>query len=1095
MNKKLKIVSSIALAGMLVTSSFGLNRALAAEETADAYETNPVAIYRKLVEGKTVVPFVLANKDDVVTVKEVVESDLFAGKVVTFNGTAIPALETVVKTGDRFTTTDGTEYTVVVYGDVDGDGKITGLDALQVQSSVVNVDEVVLNNVQREAADVLNDGNVNGMDALKIREYVVGKGEYGNSVISELPPKEEVVEQSNYTMTLKDASYINNQNYDDIKLNISLAETLDEDKEGLKLEVSDKDGKKVEIDDLRIPAHTDFIEDILANNKKEPLDLSKSNFANGNITINLYEGEKIIATLSVEKNTVVPAVAKVTTNRTSTREATLSLEKMGESDVTKVNYVVKAIVDGSETATEEELTNSVNVENGKLENAVIARSLETDIAYKIFYTVENKYGSKSEMKEAVITKDSTSVSTEKTIEKVETPDLTAGETEFTWEQKEANKTYVVTLYRDGAAVAEAETKDLSKSFAEEMKTPGTYKVAVVVKGAVDGTSRNSSAVESGEVTVTKLNAVENLRFENREDGKVFLVWDNSNSKDDFASYKIDIYKFNDEGKLNGQREEGLSKDNLSNVNEKNELINEVEVNLTTNTIYVAKVTLNAKANQSAIVNSDEATSEEFFIVKAPNTDPNNNNTVKGTTSVTFKIVPINIANKKVSYKVEVYDVKTDNDQTEARYTLNSTRDVTLNTDNEITIDGLTSLNTYAFKLIATVDGNEVKSEYSDEIRTLPVISNLTVTTDVNEAGKPNSGKIAVNGTSLVINGETFKTADATEGEQLYSELTNVVSIVKALEAGDVLSVDDKITTISVKIDGNASVADTERDFTSCGDLKGTTVELESNKFTKTIKGNFSKLVLKGEGAIYDLSSGVNGVEGKAPIIEVNNGVVVVGDKAYNVQANSEVEINAINVKTKQPVTINATGTTLNATGTTLNVAASDVENDLEFVNNAGKAVTITFEGNEQNTAQQKGTITIKTNGGSVTVTAPESNVSAEMKVEVTNGEVDIKDPALTGNKTVTVSVTENQSSVVVAKAQTVAPIAIDGKELKDYTDEEIKEEFGEGLSQDKIVAIDQYINSFGLNGTGATIQVSEGSDEVTITLPEKAQNVTIGNLK
>ncbi len=998
MNKKLKIVSSIALAGMLVTSSFGLNKALAAE-TSDAYETNPVAIYRKLVEGKTVVPFVLANKDDVVTVKEVVESDLFAGTVVTFNGTAIPSLETVVKTGDRFTTIDGTEYTVIVYGDVDGDGKITGLDALEVQSSVVN--QVTLNNVQREAADVLNEGNINGVDALKIREYVVDAGDYGDSVISELPPKEEVVEQSNYTMTLKDASYINTENSNNaVKLNISLAETLDEgliDANSLQLKVLDKDGNEIEgVQSVEIPAHTDLVEVTVAK------DLST--VPNGNVTFNLYEGEKIVATLTVEKNTVVPAVAKVTTNRTSTREATLSLEKMGVSDVTKVNYVVSPIDTEIGSVAEETLTNSVNVENGKLENAVIARSLETDKAYKIFYTVENQYGSKSEIKEAVITKDSTSVSTEKAIEKVETPDLTAGETDFTWEQKEAGKTYVVTLYRDGVAVAEAETTDLSKSFAEEMKTPGTYKVSVVVKGAEDGSSRNSSAKESEEVTVSKLNAVENLRFENREEGKVFLAWDNSYSKDDFASYDIKIYTVNEKGEL---VDSGISV-NGANADAQGNVIKEIEVNLAPNTIYVAKVKLNANTNQSAVLGSDEAKSEEFYIVEAPNM----NSAVKGTTSVTFTINPINIANKKVSYKVEVYDVKTNNDQTEARYTLNSTRDVTVSNENKITIDGLKSLNTYAFKLVATVDGNEVKSEYSDEIRTLPVISNLTVTTDVNEAGKANSGKIAVNGTSLVINGETFKTEGATAGEQLYAELGNVVNIVKALETGDVLSVDDKNTTISVKIDGNASVADTERDFTSCGDLKGTTVELESNKFTKTIKGNFSKLVLKGEGAIYDLSSGVNGVEGKAPIIEVNNGVVVVGDKAYNVQANSEVEINAINVKTKQPVTINATGTTLN-------VAASDVENDLEFVNNAGKAVTITFEGNEQNTAQQKGTITIKTTGGSVTVTAPDSNVSAEMKVEVTNGTVDIKDPALTGNKTVTVSVGEGQTSTVVAKAKTI----------------------------------------------------------------------------
>ena len=355
MNKKLKIVSSIALAGMLVTSSLGMSRALAAE-TPDAYETNPVAIYRKLVEGKTVVPFVLANKDDVVTVKEVVENELFDGKVVTFNGTAIPALDTVVGTGDKFTTVDGTEYTVIVYGDVDGDGKVGVLDALQVEKNNVNM--ITLDAVQKEAADVKNDGNVNPLDSLAIKKYDV---RLTDSVIDTLPAKEEVVEQSNYTMTLKDASYINNINNSDIELNIALKETLDEAKTGLKLEFVDKNQTKVEVQNVTIPAHTDFIEGF------ESADLNT--LADGAITINLYEGEKIVATLSVEKNTVTPNVAKVTTNRTSTREATLSLEKMGSSDVTKINYVVSSIDTQIGSVDEKTLTNSVNVENGKLENA------------------------------------------------------------------------------------------------------------------------------------------------------------------------------------------------------------------------------------------------------------------------------------------------------------------------------------------------------------------------------------------------------------------------------------------------------------------------------------------------------------------------------------------------------------------------------------------------------------------------------------------------------------------------------------------------------------------------------------------------------
>ena len=209
MNKKLKIVSSLALAGMLVTSSFGMNKVLASTED---YTTNPVAVYRNLVEGKTVVPFVLVNKDDALTVKDVVENEMFKGKVEKINGTTISSLDTVVGTGDKFTTTDGTEYTIIVYGDVDGDGKVTVLDALQVEKNNVNM--TTLDAVQKEAADVKNDGNVNPLDSLAIKKYDV---RLTDSVIDTLPAKEEVVEQSNYTMTLKDASYINNINNSDME--------------------------------------------------------------------------------------------------------------------------------------------------------------------------------------------------------------------------------------------------------------------------------------------------------------------------------------------------------------------------------------------------------------------------------------------------------------------------------------------------------------------------------------------------------------------------------------------------------------------------------------------------------------------------------------------------------------------------------------------------------------------------------------------------------------------------------------------------------------------------------------------------------------
>ena len=136
MNKKLKIVSSIALAGMLVTSSFGIGKVFA-DSTSD-YITNPVGIYNKLVQGKSVVPYVLANKDDKLTVKDVTDSDLFKGNVSTVDGTAVTDQSKLVGTGDVIKTTDGKEYTVVLYGDVDDNGTVTGMDALRLLDANAN---------------------------------------------------------------------------------------------------------------------------------------------------------------------------------------------------------------------------------------------------------------------------------------------------------------------------------------------------------------------------------------------------------------------------------------------------------------------------------------------------------------------------------------------------------------------------------------------------------------------------------------------------------------------------------------------------------------------------------------------------------------------------------------------------------------------------------------------------------------------------------------------------------------------------------------------------------------------------------------------
>ena len=1057
MNKKFKIVSSIALAGMLLTSSLGMNKVNAADvEVKDEFTTNPVAVYKKLVEGKTVVPFVLANKNDVLTVKDVVESEIFKGKVSAINGVAVSSLNVAVGTGDRVTTTDGTDYTIIVYGDVDGNGRINASDALAVER--YNVDMEELSDVQKEAADIgENDGKINSSDSLRIKEYNV---DLKTAIIDNLPPKEEVVENSNYSMTLNDGGYINNVNVTANKLGVKLTKTLDKEAT-LKLVVSDsnKDTADKEMS-VTILAHTDYVE--VSN-----IDLSA--LAEGTITGNLYEGDKIVASFEAVKNTVMPSATNVRTDRVSTRQATLSLEGMGVNKITKVKYLVLG-KDEAEPSNKEDLTGSADVQNNVLSDLVVSDNLQTNEVYKVYFYVENEFGSQSEIKSAIIAKDTSDVYTEAKLDAVNVPDLTDltedPDANFTFVKNENDKdshTYVATLYKNGVAVAEKETTDEKVSFKDEMTTEGTYKVSVVAKGNDKGTTETSEPTVSGEVTVSTLKAVEGLELAIDDEGNVVLSWSNPNGKDDFKSYAISLYSVDAEGK------ESLVASDITCKNEENKVVLNDKVG--SNVIYVAKVQLIAKDNQMATISSKVVTSNQFYKVEAPNMD-----TAKlGSTSIKFTVTPIEIPNKEVTYKVEVYNVNTPYDPTKPAYTLNTTKDVTIDKNNQVTVDGLNPLTDYAFRLVAVVDGNEVQSGYSSPITTLPTFNKVEVST-VAEAEKENSNKVALDGNTIVMNGARFDTA-------VIDELVPAKNVISALEAGDVVTVNDEATDIDIVLGGKAD----NRTFDTGTLFQNSTVKIESNAFTKTLIGTFKSLTLSGTKSIFK----VDGVNTSNDIV-LTNGVEVTSDasKEYKVEAGAKVIINDIGLTTSEDLTLTAND------DKNLVIDANTVENNLVFENTTDGNANITFKGTPDNTSEQRGTITIKTTNGVVKVDTPNVNVSADMKVEVTNGEVNIQDPSLTGDKTVTVSASEGETSVVKAVAKTKAPVAFNDKELKDYSDDEIKELFPEiNDSQEKVIAIREYINSFGLNGTGAKITVDANSDQVTITLPEKAQNVTIGNLK
>lgn len=1057
MDKK-KILSSLAAAGILTASVLGAN-------VNAATNLKSVGVYKQLVEGKTVVPYILEDGNTPLTVRDV-ENEFENLQLV--NGTAVTDKSASLKTGDTFKA-NNTEYTIVVLGDVNGSGTVTTADALKIQDMSFDAGN---NAVIKVAADTTADGTIKTSDALRLQDYLLGDAEIS------VPEAEEPEVVSNYTVTVNENGYITGSNLKTTVLKIKLAETSDENTV-LKVRVTGinkSTGEELVMNiknSIKINAHTDYREAKLTS-----VDFSK--FKDGMVKIELLEDGKVVASVDAEKNVLIPAATSVITNRISTKEATLSLEALGESDIAKVYYIVGE-KDASKTKSDffdkdgklKDGVKVLEVSDNKLSNEVIASDLTTKTPAKVSFILENKYGSRSAVASALIASDSEKVAQPKKVEEVKVPEKLDENTtaEFSWEgEKSVN--YVAVLYRDGIAVAEktvnyVASTDFTVDFASEMDEAGAYKVAVYAP-ATD-TSKASEVTESAEVNVAKLEAVTDLSFRN-EDNKVILSWNNANDKESFKEYKIELYTLDKEGKE-------TSKNSIASpATDKNE----VEISrVKDNTVYLAKVTVIAKDGQLATVDSDEAVSAKFFRVGVPtvNADGLTENTI------TLNVPEIIINGEKAKYKVNIYSVNEDATMEEALYTRIDTRNVTVE-DGKVTIDGLDSNTPYAFKLIAVVDGEEVESDYSLPIYTIPELKNLTVVEKADEADE--EGKVFVKSGKLIINKEEIDPDDYNNSKKL----TKAINIIAKLKAGDIVSIEDQKVTL--KLDNGASADNTGRDFTSLTGLKDTVFEIESNKYNKNISFNDSEevkeVILKGEDTMFTVSGD------NIKKLTLTNGVEVSGDREYTVAENSTVIIKGVSVTTEKETVIEKTVN--DESKDVLLVNVNDEANDLVFENKKDSEIIITFKGEDDNTSTQSGSIIIKNNGGKVTVTSDKANVSSELKVEVNSGNVDISEPSLTGDKNVTVTVDEGKTSTVTISAKTKAPIELNNVSV-DITDEDLRDVHG--VSDKNLDDVKAFLQSFDLSGTGATVSVEKDSNKVTITFkPEKDQtidNVEIGNLK
>ena len=1081
MDKK-KIISSLALAGILSASVLGAN----VNATAGDY-IKPVGVYKQLISGRTVVPYVLENANSKVTVKDV-KGEFENLSLV--NGNNVTDESYVLQTGDTFKA-DGTEYSVIVYGDVDKNGTIDTFDAREAQKMYLG--EATTDAFKAEAADVVNEGEnagvVDTFDALRIQQFYLN----GGNLVDELPAAEAPEEEESiYTMSINDNGYINAQNAAATSLKINLKETLDKEKtltvktSGIKAaddsKLEEEQGTKI-----TVPAHTDYVDTAKLDT---PVTYDLSAYKDGEIKIQLLDGKKVVATVTAIKNTDPVKAAQVVTERTSTKNATLSLIGSGKNDVTKAYYIVVAN-DGSTSApaagsvieadkffdkANDNVRKEVSVSNNALVDEVVSTDLATNTTYTVYYVVENQYGTRSEMGRTIISTDVDTVTQPKKVEEVKIPaDLKGTTAEFTW-KAETGITYTATLYKDGTAIAEksvAESAGKGKvDFAAEMTEAGTYKVAVYAPATT--TSKASEVTESAEVKVEKLAAVTDLGFKNEKiEGvnHVILSWKNSVDKDDFANYEIIIYSVDKDGK----ETEVYKMDGSNNTVAKDKTEVDLTAEIDPNVVYVAKAKLIAN-NEIATTDSEQVVSSEFFRVEFP--EVNADELLEN--QITLNVEGISINGEAATYEVKIYSVNEEATLEDPVYTYEETRDVEIK-DKKIVIDGLDSNTPYGFKLVVNVNGEEVESDYSDPIYTIPEINNLKVVAEDAE-NKDEAGNVYYSTTdsTIYIAGQKIDKAKYNNS----SKLNDIIEIVEELLPGEAINVDgDKIT---ITLDAEASETGTTRDFSGLTLTRAnkTTLEFVNNGFNKNIKtptdsdNKIKEVILSGD-ALFTLTD-IN-----AEKITVNDGVEVTGDKTISVAANSTVIINGASVTVGNETEITPTSGT-----NTLTVTANEEENNLVFENKKDTNLTINFEGLDNNTSEQAGSIIIKSNGGKVTVASEGTNVSADLSIEVNNGDVDIQEPSLTGNKDISVSLDKDADATLEVLAATKAPATLTGVSV-DLTDEELLEQ--DNVTEDNLDEVKAFLASFGLNGTGATISATKDSNEVTITITAPAdEGVEIG---
>lgn len=1008
MNKNLKVISSLAMAGILAATGIS---------TVSAATTKSLGVYRKVVEGKAIVPYVLEKASDKVDVK-----DLNSELGVTLSS------GTVVKTGTTFNKA-GEPHTVVVYGDVKDDGKVNVNDVTTLVDAVANGTK--LDEFKKEAADVRHDGKVNVNDITTLVGYIAN----GDALNIELEDEKEPEVKYDYTLTVNGNNIVNNVNGAQKTVQgatVGCSTITVTPKNGsftgaenftgaIYLKAADGTYGSTAVSSLNSIAIQAAINENYAILEDVDLSTIADGTHDGTYKLQIKKANKVVGEVEFEVNTDTTKMsADVSAAKMTASTAAVSIKIPEEAKVTKVYCLARTKANSATPATKSDLMVDANL--ATVPNTTVTGLTDEDT---LDYVLVNEYGNVSDVKTVVIPKLGATAPTAKLT------NITATGKKFTITSSETlaqNREIVVTLYKDNKAIYSETVKVATEgtsvevtNLASKISEVGTYTLkaylaptaddlkSAEVDSAVQLTGTTEDHLDDGKIIISKLVAVSGITYDatNKK-----ITWTDNTNKN--VLYEVTVKKASvSNNKVTYSKDTSVTLGGAQQATASTTTpgVKEIALNgLTTdNTCYKIEVVAKDKDSSVRVINSDVATSDEVYTLTAlplANTpSPISSTEVKLTVGNKLReVVGLSTA---PTYDVEIHKIADNgtDKSTVATKAVNfkevkNTSGVV--TGHEAVVDGLTTGGKYTFILITKLDNKSVSADESVAVEMPATELSLNGLTVDKTLTAPVSGKIYVNGTHAYIG--TTEVENTTKYSANYQALLN--GIVAKLGTGDqIVSVSDS------KIELNLQCGNSET-FALGEVVEGKELVLSGNNAQKAITIENSKLASK-----VTLNNGVYGVPAK-----LSEDVVLNGAEVFS-GANLEYTLKANKVNTMDGVKVTATNDTkIKEVASTGSFEVVPTSSGLTFESKKA-TLAISVNGTGKNIKTHSGNITI-VNEGNVTLTPTNANITGKVNATITNGTLTgLGDAAFVGEQKVTLinKASHTSGTIATAKLATSAP--------------------------------------------------------------------------